>query len=184
VLLVHHVRKGSATKRPGQALRGSGDLHGWGDSNLYLRRNGGGLLLSIEHRAAPSRDNIPIELCANGSALALTVKSAQQPALPPPVTKRLDPCRRVRAAMEELKEPVSLQQLRKLCRMRTSTLCETLTILKDRGEVVHGPNGYGLTSDQGQAPVSLPHTPVEPSGNGNGKLPRQLSFSYLAEKTV
>ena len=34
VLLVHHARKSGAT-RPGQALRGSSELHAWGDSNLY-----------------------------------------------------------------------------------------------------------------------------------------------------
>src|SRR5690606_11151764 len=35
VLLVHHARKGGHA-RPGQALRGSSELHAWGDSNLYL----------------------------------------------------------------------------------------------------------------------------------------------------
>jgi RecA-family ATPase len=40
VLLVHHARKDSHSSRPGQALRGSSELHGWGDSNLYLRRKG------------------------------------------------------------------------------------------------------------------------------------------------
>ena len=35
VLVVHHSRK-SGTTRPGQALRGSSELHDWGDSNLYL----------------------------------------------------------------------------------------------------------------------------------------------------
>ena len=39
VVLVHHARKSGAT-RPGQALRGSSELHAWGDSNLYLRRRG------------------------------------------------------------------------------------------------------------------------------------------------
>jgi hypothetical protein len=38
VVLVHHARKGAATVRGGQALRGSSELHAWGDSNLYLRR--------------------------------------------------------------------------------------------------------------------------------------------------
>jgi hypothetical protein len=174
VLLVHHVRKGPATKRPGQALRGSSDLHGWGDSNLYLRRTSSHLLLSIEHRAAPSRDNIPIELCANGSALALAVKT--EPTTPSPVTEQPDPRSRVIQAMAELKEPVSVQQLRKLCRMRTATLCETLIILKDRGDVIHGLNGYSLATDQCQTSVSFPDTPMETSGNGNGKPLRQLSF--------
>ena len=37
ILLVHHSRKSGATG-PGQALRGSSELHAWGDSNLYLLR--------------------------------------------------------------------------------------------------------------------------------------------------
>jgi len=177
VLLVHHVRKGSATKRPGQALRGSSDLHGWGDSNLYLRKNGPGLLLSIEHRAAPSHDNIPVELCQNGSALALTVKTGQEHTSPPATTsENLSPSRRVILAMKEIAEPVSVQELRRLCRMRTSTLCEILAGLKDRGDVIHGPHGYSLASHQCKTAVSLPDTPIDSSGNGNGKPLRQLSF--------
>ena len=73
VLLVHHVRKGAAKDRPGQALRGSSDMHGWGDSNLYLRRNHRHLLLSVEHRAAPSHNDIPVDLASDGNALALSV---------------------------------------------------------------------------------------------------------------
>ena len=65
VLLVHHSRKDSQSSRPGQALRGSSELHGWGDSNLYLRRKGSQLTLSTEHRAAPSRDHIQRRLSAS-----------------------------------------------------------------------------------------------------------------------
>lgn len=172
VLLVHHVRKGSGAKRPGQALRGSSDLHGWGDSNLYLRRSSTDLLLSVEHRAAPCQDNIPIELGANGSALALAVKTSESElstASKPRVTPRQDPCRRVIQAMEKLNGPVSIQQLRKICRIRTATLCQTLNILKDQGTVIHGPDGLSLTTAQCKTAVSFPHTPIASSGNGNGK---------------
>jgi len=55
VLLVHHLRKNAAPRgQDGQSLRGSGDLHAWGDSNLYLRRRDRQILLTIEHRSAPS----------------------------------------------------------------------------------------------------------------------------------
>jgi RecA-family ATPase len=46
VLVVHHARKDANGTRPGQALRGSSELHGWGDSNLYMRRRGAQLTLS------------------------------------------------------------------------------------------------------------------------------------------
>ncbi|MEI2613615.1 MAG: AAA family ATPase [Methylotenera sp.] len=61
VALVHHARKGGHA-RAGQALRGSSELHAWGDSNLYLRRDGERLLLSIEHRAAASSSGLELEL--------------------------------------------------------------------------------------------------------------------------
>ena len=172
VVLVHHARRGSGAKRPGQALRGSSDLHGWGDSNLYLRRSSTHLLLSVEHRAAPCQDNIPIELCANASALALAVKTGDPELSTGSAARtmsRQDPRPRVIQAMKKLSGPVSIQQLRKICRIRTATLCQTLSILKDQGRVIHGPDGLSLTTAQGKAAVSFPHIPIASSGNGNGK---------------
>lgn len=63
VILVHHTRKNSpAGMQAGQGLRGSGDLHAFGDSNLYLRRVKGSLLLSMEHRAAAAPEPVVLEL--------------------------------------------------------------------------------------------------------------------------
>jgi hypothetical protein len=65
VILVHHTRKNAAGgAAAGQGLRGSGDLHAFGDSNLYLRRTGQRLLLSSEHRAAPAPPPVCLELVA------------------------------------------------------------------------------------------------------------------------
>ena len=91
LLLVHHARKDSQGGRPGQALRGSSELHGWGDSNLYLRRKGPQLTLSTEHRAAASRDHIPLQLTQAGPALALAVaeRSPVEPDLPPTPRERV-----------------------------------------------------------------------------------------------
>ncbi len=63
VMLVHHTRKNTPSGvAAGQALRGSGDLHAFGDSNLYLRRSKDRLLLSSEHRAAPASPPVPLQL--------------------------------------------------------------------------------------------------------------------------
>lgn len=88
VLLVHHVRKGAANLRPGQALRGSSELHAWGDSNLYLRRRGDTLRLSVEHRAAPSFDDLFLGFPAAGHPLALEIveEPAPEPQSTPPLT--------------------------------------------------------------------------------------------------
>src|SRR5271166_3812772 len=79
VLVVHHARKGGACVRAGQALRGSSEFHAWGDSNLYLRRDGEELTLTVEHRAAPSSRPLVIELAQNGPALALEPASGPSP---------------------------------------------------------------------------------------------------------
>ena len=65
VLLVHHTRKNAAGgAAAGQGLRGSGDIHAFGDSNLYLRRSREHLMLSSEHRAAPAATSVYLELVA------------------------------------------------------------------------------------------------------------------------
>ena len=159
VMLVHHARKDSNGSRPGQALRGSSELHGWGDSNLYMRRKGSQLTLSTEHRAAPSRDHIPLQLTDAGSTVALTVvpRPAVEPNAPP------TPIERVRQALAQFHEPAPVHQLQKLCGLRTATVCSALSELSHQGVVVRQARGYQL---QRSLPVSRP---IDPQGNGNGK---------------
>jgi hypothetical protein len=159
ILLVHHARKDSHSSRPGQALRGSSELHGWGDSNLYMRRKGSQLTLSTEHRAAASQDHIPLQLTQSGSALALTVleRPLAEPSAEP------SPVERVRQTLARLQEPVPVQQLRKLCAMRTAAVCAALEELSQRGVVRRNSKGYQLNLP---LPVSRP---IDPKGNGNGK---------------
>src|SRR5271170_6396100 len=65
VLLVHHTRKNAAGgAAAGLGLRGSSDIHAFGDSNLYLRRAREHLVLSSEHRAAPAATSVTLELVA------------------------------------------------------------------------------------------------------------------------
>lgn len=184
VLLVHHVRKRSGKDRPGQALRGSSDLHGWGDSNLYLRRRGAQLILSIEHRAAAAEDDVSLYLHSEGPALALRPQQAVPSAEPEPPPASVDD--RVLTALRASSAALSTQQLRKLCGVRTTTLCAALSALRSTGRVEHGADGYALaTAHAPAAPqaalrllttVSLPAPPIGSTGNGNGKRacpPRQ-----------
>jgi len=68
VVLVHHTRKNaSGGVAAGQGLRGSSDLHAFGDSNLYLRRTRERLVLSSEHRAAPASPSVYLELVATNA---------------------------------------------------------------------------------------------------------------------
>ena len=59
VILVHHTRKNAAGgTAAGLGLRGSSDIHAFGDSNLYLRRTHDRLTLSSEHRAAAAARSV------------------------------------------------------------------------------------------------------------------------------
>ena len=141
VLLVHHARKSAAGMRAGQALRGSSEFHAWGDSNLYLRRCADTLSLTIEHRAAPSPPSLMLELNAHGEALAL------QLAQPPSPASFLAPSsvdERITAALQQAARPLTIKELRPLCRVRNATLYERLAALSSAGQVRRTPEGYQL----------------------------------------
>ena len=74
IALVHHASK-KQRAQPGQALRGSSDLHAFGDSNAYLTRRKKRIVLSVEHRSAKSMDPIEMQLVSrtNGSATHLEI---------------------------------------------------------------------------------------------------------------
>ena len=146
VLVVHHAKKGAGRARAGQALRGSSEFHAWGDSNLYLRREGDALTLTIEHRAAPSQKPMRIELVEAGDALALHVAdNRSDPA--PPTPSSLD--ERIAAALAQATSPLPFGELRSKCRVRTATLYERLAALTATGRIVKACNGlpprWGMT---------------------------------------
>lgn len=146
VLLVHHARKGAAHTRAGQALRGSSELHAWGDSNLYLRRRGETLCLAIEHRAAPSRDGLVVELRAQGEALALHLVDGGlrgERVLTPPAPALGE---RIEHALAEAATPLTRRALRRRCRIRASTLGPVLARLLAEGRVTRSPDGYHLVA--------------------------------------
>ncbi len=140
VLLVHHARKGATGMRAGQALRGSSEFHAWGDSNLYLRRAADIISLTIEHRAAPSPPSLMLELKAHGQALALEIAQPPHPASPVPSC--VD--ERISAALQDAARPLTITELRTLCRVRNATLYERLAALTNAGQLLRTPEGYRL----------------------------------------
>jgi AAA domain len=141
VALVHHARKGADHERGGQALRGSSELHAWGDSNLYLRRIGQQLQLSIEHRAAPGADRLALTLKVDPPALALEVAHHQPdaaPAVPPSCIERIQ---HVLAAAQV---PLTQKQIRDAVRMRTRDVGQALAALVVDGSVMKSARGYHL----------------------------------------
>ena len=142
VLVVHHAKKGGACVRAGQALRGSSEFHAWGDSNLYLRRDGEELTLTVEHRAAASSRPLIIELAQNGLALALEVVERAKPVAV--TTPSLD--ERITAALAEAREPLPFARLRARCRVRAATLHERIGLLAAAGRILKTVDGYRLTN--------------------------------------
>jgi hypothetical protein len=162
VLVVHHARKDANSTRPGQALRGSSELHGWGDSNLYMRRRGAQLTLSTEHRAAASQDYIPLELTQAGAALALSVV-ADNCSVPEPGSESggRQTLQRIQQILAGLEQPATVQQLRKLCGLRTTTVCSCLAQLTQTGVVTHDSRGYQLNRVSPSPALSL-SPPIDP----------------------
>ena len=142
VALVHHAKKGGGRARAGQALRGSSEFHAWGDSNLYLRRHGDDLTLTVEHRAAASVPAVALALAQRGDALALEV--VERGAAEPPPTSVDE---RITKALADAGKPVPLADLRAACRVRNATLCERLATLTAAGRLVRAADGYRLAAD-------------------------------------
>jgi RecA-family ATPase len=142
VAVVHHARKGAGSVRAGQALRGSSEFHAWGDSNLYLRREGDErIILTVEHRAAASMPAVALQLAQRGDALALEV-AERKPETPPAEPRSVD--ERITAALAEAGQPQPVSALRALCRIRTATLYERLAAMTAAGRVVKSDEGYRL----------------------------------------
>jgi RecA-family ATPase len=142
VVLVHHARKGASHVRAGQALRGSSELHAWGDSNLYVRRSSDDeLSLTIEHRAARSADGISLTLVAEGDSLALRVNDRAAPEPPPPPITAVE---RVEQILAEAAAPMTQRELRDLAKIRASTVGDALAALVTDGRAVRHDGRYQL----------------------------------------
>jgi RecA-family ATPase len=147
VVLVHHARKGGAKMRAGQALRGSSEFHAWGDSNLYLRRHGEQLTLSVEHRAAASITALSLQLVVEGDAVALATPDCSIPepavsATPVATPATTTVAQKIEAQLSAAATPLTAAAIRKLCRIRNATLTAALTDLVAAGRVRKDTTGY------------------------------------------
>lgn len=135
LLLVHHARK-SSSDAAGQALRGSSDFHAWGDSNLYLRRRGQELLLTVEHRAAAAPPPLTLALAHDPLRLEI-IRHADDHTL---VDGSLE--QRLLAALAQ--GPAHLEQLRAAVAARKQSVTRALHTLEGAGHVVRHVHGWQL----------------------------------------
>src|SRR6516162_5159921 len=139
------ARRPSCQKRRRQCPRRTGlawlfRVPRLGDSNLYLRRNGDDLMLTVEHRAAPSLAPIAIALTQRGPALALEAVDPPEP--PAPGKSPLD--ERIAAALADIAGAMPFAELRTRCRVRAATLYERLAVLTAAGRIAKTDESYRL----------------------------------------
>jgi hypothetical protein len=137
VILVHHTRKNAAGgSAAGQGLRGSSDLHAFGDSNLYLRRVRERLVLLSEHRAAAASPAVTLELVATDAAtthLEVIAESSgdRQGGLQEQVLACLVPG-----------EALTRAKLRAVLSVQNQRLGEVLETLERAGKIRRSPVGW------------------------------------------
>jgi hypothetical protein len=137
VILVHHTRKNAAGGvAAGQGLRGSSDLHAFGDSNLYLRRVRERLVLSSEHRAAAAAPAVTLELVATDATTThLEVVAEASGDRPENLQEQ------VLACLVPGKE-LTRARLRHLLSVQNQRLGEALQTLQRAGQIRRSPAGW------------------------------------------
>ena len=172
VVLVHHARKSAAT-RPGQALRGSSELHAWGDSNLYLRRRDKQIVMTVEHRAAAGLNDLEIELADDGRGPALRLRRPlPTEAAPEPGT----PEQRILQALAEAATPLTQRQIREHAATRPATVTEALHKLIGTGRVERVlKGGYRIATSRAEG-AAAPALPFNARGQC-GALPKTVTAS-------
>lgn len=137
VILVHHTRKNAAGGvAAGQGLRGSSDLHAFGDSNLYLRRVRERLVLLSEHRAAPAAAPVTLELMATDAATTHLEVVTEAPGDRPGNLQQ-----QVLAYLVPGKE-LTRAKLRDLLSVQNQRLGEALETLERAGKIRRSPAGW------------------------------------------
>jgi len=137
VILVHHTSKRSHAQ-PGQSLRGSSDLHAFGDSNAYLARKGEEVLLTLEHRSAKAPQPMVLRLaCFNDGAAShlellnhLTTDPAEVS-----IENRL-------VTLLDGRRPLTRTQLRSELRVNNQRLGQALCAMENAGKIRRTSGGW------------------------------------------
>lgn len=142
LVLVHHASK-KQRSQPGQALRGSSDLHAIGDSNAYLAREGDRIVLTLEHRSARAPEPMLLELVADqaGEATHLRVRETGV-ARQGNAEQGLDS--QIVDALAQAGKPMPRGELRARLRINNQRLGEALQDLQESGRAKNTDEGWAL----------------------------------------
>lgn len=141
VILTHHASKRTHS-RPGQGLRGSSDLHAFGDSNLYLARSSNDLVLTVEHRSAAAIDSLQLEL-ATTEHIHLRVIAQPRKLSVPSTQQNLDD--RIITLLRSANAPLSRSALRDQLKTNNQRMSQTLSTLLANGLITSTPTGITLS---------------------------------------
>lgn len=169
VVVVHHVRKNlTPSQATGQGLRGSGDLHAWSDCASYLRRKGDNIVVTIEHRSAPTPTPFSLRLvCEHGPPHLEIVE------LGPTAPDALPVEDSVLRALQEA-GTLTRSALRQRLSVRNERLGRALERLLEDGVIERTSDGWTLT-DRSVPPVGM---------NGNGTIASPPETSELSSDDV
>ena len=137
VVLVHHTNK-KHYAQPGLALRGSSDLHAFGDSNAYLARRKDRIILTLEHRAAKPPDPVALELVSlrDGSTTHLEISSPAKLTTEPPLNDR------ILDLLRHAGKPLTRTTIRKHLKCNNQRLGQTLLDLDKQGLIRRTSTGW------------------------------------------
>ena len=144
IVLVHHLSK-KHYAQPGQALRGSSDLHAFGDSNAYLKRLKDRIILTLEHRAAKPPDPIALQLVSrpDGSATHLEISS------PATITTEVSLNDRILDLLHQEGKPLTRTTIRERLKCNNQRLGQTLLSLKKQDLILRTSSGWMNTQPHG-----------------------------------
>ena len=142
IVIVHHASK-KQRAQPGQALRGSSDLHAIGDCNAYLARKGERIQLTIEHRAARSPEPMMIDLVSDESsgATSLSVCDADANSADCEASTLEE---RVTKILTQADAPITRNALRARVRANNHRLGQVLSQLDELGRITRTDGGWAM----------------------------------------
>jgi len=135
IVLVHHTTKRQHVQ-PGQGLRGSSDLHAFGDSNAYLAHDRRGLVLTMEHRGGRPPDPFPLELVCHEQTIHLA------PCFHETMDSADDLNANILQYLTEAKVPKRRKAIRQTMAVNNQRLGASLISLSNQGLIHHTNKGW------------------------------------------
>ena len=143
IVLVHHASK-KHHAQPGQALRGSSDLHAFGDSNAYLARRKKRLVLTLEHRSAKPPDPVELELVSGADDTQAHLKVVSTETMN--ASQSLP--HRVLAVLNHAQRPMTRTSIRNQLKVNNQRVGHALAELDRQGLIIHVKSGWVAISGE------------------------------------